>query len=77
MFHWNWRKGEEEKEGEREGEGGRDRKIKREREREREGVFESFFILRMMFLGHDLIFQPVLLAYTYNNDTIISIRKTK
>ena len=39
-----------------------------ERERERENHFESFFILRMTVLVRGLIFQPVLLACTYNND---------
>ena len=46
---------------------------KRERE-EREFVLNLNFILRMNVLGRGLIFQPVLLACTYNNDTIITLQ---
>ena len=31
--------------------------------------------MRMTALGRGLIFQPVLLACTYNNDTIITLQK--
>ena len=53
--------------------------VKRERERERGGGenLNLNFILRMTVLGRGLIFQPVLLACTYNNDTIIPLQKKK
>ena len=35
---------------------------------------KPFFILRMTVLGRGLIFQPVLLACTYTNDTIITLQ---
>ena len=33
------------------------------------------FILRTTVLGRGLIFEPVLLACTYNNDTITTLQK--
>ena len=44
-------------------------------ERERERERELNFILRMKVLGCSLIFQPVLLACTYNIDAIITLQK--
>ena len=46
-------------------------------DRDREGGRELNlnFILRMMVLGCGIIFHPVLLACTHNNDTIITLQK--
>ena len=41
------------------------------------GAFESPFILRMTVSGRGLIFQLVLLVYTYNNDTITLQKKNQ
>ena len=65
--------------GEEEEEEEEKKKKKRQADRQTDSLiflfFDSFFILRMTVLGRSLIFQPVLLACTYNNKTILTLQK--